>query len=230
MIITMSTRDEHECELAEDNIPLQQRRPFGSGLKRKHIAFVPASNGPLASTDTVSSTKPARSIADMYLSLVLPSHGTTEKDKADEPETSENPEAVCEVCNLPIPGDGPTTARRHEASIAHQVCLTHSHPPSALDRSRMGLQILQNQGWDPDARAGLGAQGQGLHYPIKAAPKDDRLGIGVKIPKDLPKKKEKATKLDAGKVRKAVADEKKRNDRLRQQLFSSSEVDKYLGC
>lgn len=166
----------------------------------------------------------------MYLSLVLPSHGKAKNDEAGEPKTFDTPKTVCEVCNLPIPGDGPGTARRHEASIAHQVCLTHSHPPSALDRSRMGLQVLQNQGWDPDARAGLGAQGQGLHYPIKAAPKGDTLGIGVKIPKDLPKKKEKAIKLDAGKVRKAAADEKKRNDRLRQQLFSSSEVDKYLGC
>jgi hypothetical protein len=39
-----------------------------------------------------------------------------------------------EVCKLPIPSQlpGGTTDQRarHESSLAHQICLTHSHPPS----------------------------------------------------------------------------------------------------
>ncbi|KAH7031232.1 uncharacterized protein B0I36DRAFT_323463 [Microdochium trichocladiopsis] len=226
----MPSDDIHEHkESAEDDVPLQQKRPFGSGLKRKHIAFVPASTGPLVTTENAVPAKPARSIADMYLSLVLPNHATKSETPDESPEPTAPPPTVCEVCNLPINEDAQSASRRHEASIAHQVCLTHSHPPSALNRSRMGLQVLQTQGWDPDARTGLGAQGQGLQYPIKALPKDDTLGIGVKVPKNLPKKEQKPSKLDAGKVRKAAAEDRKRNDRLRQQLFSSTEVDKYLG-
>ncbi|KAJ1333411.1 G-patch domain-containing protein [Microdochium nivale] len=224
----MSTNEVGERgDAAGDEIPLQQKRPFGSNLRRSHVAFVPASTGPLTTTDKVASAKPTRSIADMYLSLVLPNHSPA--GTAKMPDENNVEPMICEVCRLPVKGDVNSTPRIHEASIAHQVCLAHSHPPSALNRSRMGLQVLQTQGWDPDARTGLGAQGQGMHYPIKATPKDDTLGIGVKVPKHLPPKKEKPAKMDAGKVRKAAAEDRKRNERLRQQLFSSSDVDKYLG-
>ncbi|KXJ85517.1 hypothetical protein Micbo1qcDRAFT_169359 [Microdochium bolleyi] len=214
-------------EDVEDEIPLQQKRPFGSGLRRTQVAFVPASTGPLITTDEAATAKPSRSIADMYLSLVLPNLAA--KSTGEEPFGSHQDSMVCEVCKLPINGDLDPAPRLHEASIAHQLCLAHSHPPSALNRSRMGLKVLQTQGWDPDSRAGLGTEGQGMAYPIKAKPKDDTLGIGVKVPKDLPPKKEKPAKMDAGRVRKAAAEDRKRNDRLRQQLFSSTDVDKYLG-
>ncbi|KAH8912597.1 hypothetical protein BR93DRAFT_86821 [Coniochaeta sp. PMI_546] len=212
-----------------DDIPLHRKRPFGSGLKRKPIAFVPAQDGDLTSTFQRSGPDP--SVADLYLSLVLPQEASKHASKKEE---------ICEVCKLPLtsnPDDGneDTTEvavyprKHHESSLAHQVCLTHSHPPSALDRSRVGLNILESHGWDPDARAGLGAEQQGIQFPLKAKPKDDKIGIGVVVPKDVPKKKEKPQNLDAGKVRKMAQRDKKRAEQLRRQFFGNPDLEKYLG-
>lgn len=229
-------REEYDSEFGRDGgdddvdeIPLHRKRPFGAGLKRKPIAFVPAQDGDLNST--FQPPIPDPSIADLYLSLVLPKEASQRPPKKEE---------VCEVCKLPLasnPEEGheetPELAvlsrKHHESSLAHQVCLTHSHPPSALDRSRVGLNILESHGWDPDARAGLGAAQQGIQFPLKPTPKDDKIGIGVVVPKDVPKKKEKPQKLDAGKVRKMAQRDKKRAEQLRQQFYGNPDLEKYLG-
>ncbi|KAI5920198.1 hypothetical protein F4810DRAFT_683783 [Camillea tinctor] len=223
-----------------DDVPLQHKRPFGSGLKRKRVVFVPASSGPLNSTEENTTPKPSKSVSDLYLSIVLPKETSTAaaKEQADKDAPK-----ICEVCSLPVnenenaklgtidtgKTEEKTTSRPHEASIAHQVCMTHSHPPSAVDRSRMGLGVLQSQGWDLDSRRGLGALEQGMQHPIKVTPKNDNLGIGVKVPKNLPPKKEKVQKLDAKKVRKMAEEDKRRHERLRHQFYGNSEVEKYLG-
>jgi hypothetical protein len=94
----------------------------------------------------------------------------------------------------------------------------------------MGLSVLEAQGWNPDSRRGLGAAQQGVQYPIKAKEKNDTLGIGVKVPKDLgQRKKETLPKLDAGKVRKLAAEDKKRRERLHRQFYGNGELEKYLG-
>ncbi|CAJ2513681.1 Uu.00g018000.m01.CDS01 [Anthostomella pinea] len=222
-----SDQDEYE-------VPLQDRRPFGAGLKRKRVVFVPASTGGLNTTEETRIPKPSRSVSDMYLSIVLPKDAN---QSTGANETNTPAPQICQVCSLPINKDSEAvdtnnaTGRPHEASIAHQVCMTHSHPPSALDRSRMGLGVLQSQGWDPDSRIGLGATQQGMKYPIKAKPKYDTLGIGVEVPKDavVKKKKEKVQTLDAKKARKKAADDKRRHKKLRQQFYGNSDVDKYLG-
>ncbi|KAI2628384.1 hypothetical protein GGS21DRAFT_527690 [Xylaria nigripes] len=227
-----SDSDEHK------DIPLQHRRPFGSGLKRKQVVFVPASSESFNSSEEYKPSVASKPVSDIYLSIVLPKEG----DKAAAPEhvhsTGLN---ICNICRLPlnensdVAGSEKTSTRPHEASIAHQVCISHSHPPSALDRSRMGLSVLQAQGWDPDARTGLGASNQGISFPIKAKPKNNTLGLGVKVPKDLTaeskkqKKAEKPQLLDAKKVRKAVAQDKKRHQQLRHQFYGNSEVERYLG-
>ncbi|KAI1481609.1 hypothetical protein K445DRAFT_313803 [Daldinia sp. EC12] len=225
----------------EYDVPLQHKRPFGSGLKRKRVVFVPASSGGLNTTEETTSAKPSKSVADLYLSIVLPKEkekGTSQSSSAESSDATTNPRA-CEICQLPL--EEPlengtdlnektkTSSRPHEASIAHQVCLAHSHPPSALDRSRMGLNVLQSQGWDPDSRKGLGVEEQGMQYPIKVKPKNDTLGIGVQVPKILPPKKEKAKTYDAKKMRKMALEDKKRHEKLRRQLYSNSDVEKYLG-
>ncbi|KAK9770228.1 putative G-patch domain-containing protein [Seiridium cardinale] len=219
--------EEHEEE--ESEMPLHSKRAFGSGLYRKPIAFLPARSGGLASTNHTST--PSKSIADLYLNIVL------SKDAESVSTTQDStPTQMCEVCQLPM-DEGATGAhpdkagtRPHEATLAHQVCLEHSHPPSALDRSRMGLSVLQSQGWNPDSRKGLGAVEQGVQFPIKAREKRDTLGIGVKVPKNLDAyKKEKQQKLDAGKVRKMVAEDKKRRERLQRQFYGNGELEKYLG-
>lgn len=242
--------DEHDDDF--DDIPLQHKKPFGSGLRRNEIKFVPAGAAEGSPSSSSANTK-GQSVRDFYLGMVL-----EKKSQDDDHDKQETAVELCEVCNMPIQTAGPppppqednTTGRdeaanaegsrprrnhHHEASIAHQVCLNHSHPPSALDRTRMGLSVLAAQGWDPDARTGLGAAGQGVNHPIKVKPKDDHLGIGVqKNSKNGRENKEKpvaATNklLDAKRVRKMAAEDRKKTDRLQQQIFGKIDLDKYLG-
>jgi len=246
---TMSDEDTYE-------IPLQDQRVFGAGIKRKRVQFVPSSSTPSSLPPTGT---PAKSVSDFYLKLVLPGDSKGTKDTKDSPEAksdtsiglsvSQGEEAansqICEICNLPLSAtvsgdDAETTdtssepvrskSRPHEASLAHQVCLTHSFPPSHLDRNRKGLAYLSSYGWDPDARFGLGASGQGIQFPIKTKPKDDKMGIGVVLPKKGEiKKKEKLEKLDAGKVKKLYEKDKKKTERLREMFYQSEDVERYLG-
>lgn len=240
----MSAEDTYE-------IPLQDQRVFGAGIKRKRVPFVPSSSSP--STAAASNTS-SKAVGDLYLKLVLPgdlkgkedgsvtSRALPEalKDASEIEETVEVP--VCEVCKLPFSdappvggeeaetSDTSSKTRPHEASLAHQVCLTHSHPPSHLDRSRKGLTYLASYGWDPDARRGLGASGQGIQFPIKTKAKDDKLGIGVVLPKRSEiKKMEKLEKLDAGKVKKLHEKNRKQDERLREMFYRSEDLDRYLG-
>ncbi|KAI0184437.1 hypothetical protein EV127DRAFT_444369 [Xylaria flabelliformis] len=218
-----------------DEVPLQHKRPFGSGLKRKQVIFVPASSGDLNSIDESKpkASDQSKSVSDIYLSIVLPKDT---KEAAPTDGTNTDRPDICDICKLPINESSEAAdtwkppSRPHEASIAHQVCISHSHPPSALDRSRMGLGVLQAQGWDPDARTGLGALNQGISFPIKAKPKNNTLGLGVEVPRDIvTKKKEKPQMLNAKKVRKMAADDKKRHEKLRHQLYGNPDVEKYLG-
>lgn len=149
----------------------------------------------------------------------------------------------CEICNLPIPSEprsdtntNISTTRPHEASLAHQVCLQHSHPPSHLDRTRAGLRYLSHYGWDPDSRLGLGATGrEGIREPLKGRIKHDTVGLGagldadgdrIRVPAPPPKKVEK---LNAKQARKGAAEARKRGEKLRNLFFQSDEVLKYLG-
>ena len=258
---TMSDDDTYE-------IPLQDQRVFGAGIKRKRVKFVPST----PSVAPPPNKRPATSVSDFYLKLVLPD----EQVSATEVSTSttslpsssskglrptDNSAAlplepakpqVCEICNLPpldkellVPFQEddssscmtgtldqrlPPKPRPHEASLVHQVCLTHSHPPSHLDRNRKGLAYLSSYGWDPDSRLGLGASGQGIQYPIKTKPKDDKLGIGVVLPKEADRRrKEKTEKLDAGKVRKLNEKDRKKAERLREMFYRNDDVERYLG-
>ncbi|GKT47455.1 uncharacterized protein ColSpa_07636 [Colletotrichum spaethianum] len=233
--------EDDEGDGEEEDVPLHHRRPFGAGIQRKPIQFVKASDPNLRTTEPVKTTKSGSSVGDFYLSLVLPSE--KKETEAEKPEAQ-----MCAVCALPLGKDDAveevgkdgsssskdkTTRQKHEASIAHQVCLTHSHPPSALDRSRMGLTYLSSHGWDPDSRKGLGAVGQGIQYPLKTKPKEDKYGLGLNIPKDLKsrveKTKQKPQTLDAKKCRKKAEEDKKKAERLRQMFYGSEAMDRYLG-
>ncbi|PQE16305.1 G-patch domain-containing protein [Rutstroemia sp. NJR-2017a WRK4] len=202
-------------------IPLQDQRVFGAGIKRKRVQFVPStstSSSTLESISNPASTSSAKSISDLYLRLVLPQDLPDTQDGAQDAQ-------VCEVCKLPINSDSDAATssstskvRPHEASLAHQ------------DRNRKGLAYLSSYGWDPDARQGLGANGQGIQFPVKTKPKDDKLGIGVVLPKEGERrKKEKPEKLDAGKVRKLYEKDKKRAEKLREMFYRNDDVERYLG-
>ena len=221
--------DDFDFEDGYDDIPLQHKRPFGSGLHKQRIAFVPASDSQLKSVDDASANKPKVNVADLYLSMVLPSeHGKKQERKQDAgaPSGPQELGETCPTCKLPVSAAEKET---HEASFAHQVCLPYSQPPSALDRTRMGLNYLSTHGWDPDARRGLGSEQQGIQYPIKPKVKDNKLGIGIEIPKGLPPPKEKEKLLDAKQVRKMAAKDKKKAERLHRELFGDNKLEKYLG-
>ncbi|KAJ5918955.1 hypothetical protein N7466_002956 [Penicillium verhagenii] len=150
-------------------------------------------------------------------------------------------QGLCEVCSLPLsdPQQSQTTpafTRPHEASLAHQVCLKHSHPPSHLDRTRAGMRYLSTYGWDPDSRLGLGAPGrEGIREPIKGRIKHDTAGLGSGLDKDGdPIKvpvvvKSKVVKLNPKEMKKQEAEAKRRGEKMRNLFFQSDEVLKYLG-
>jgi hypothetical protein len=239
--------EEHEYE-----IPLRDQRYFGAGLKRKRVRFVPSTEQtPPVGTVSLPTTPKASSAADRYLAIVLGKSNTTERassapvgeqvtvepSHAKEPGTNEDASLEdskplddtgalhCDLCHRNIAAN--VSKAVHEGSIAHQISLQHSYPPSHVDRERKGLAVLQGHGWDPDSRLGLGAKGEGILQPIKAVDNPHKAGVGARLaPANV---KEKAVKLDAGKVRSLEQEGKKKAERLRNSFYMSDDVQKYLG-
>ncbi|RDA94761.1 hypothetical protein CP533_6762 [Ophiocordyceps camponoti-saundersi (nom. inval.)] len=197
----------------DDNIPLHRKKPFGAGLKRKRIEFVPATKTEDDASTASQATAP--SAADLYASVVL---------RSREPEQPSASGETCDVCSLPIT----TSPRQHALSAAHQVSLAHSHPPSSLDRSRMGLRTLQSQGWDPDARRGLGLNGEGVPFPLKAEAKHDNRGIGAAAQTQVDKSPKPAAPATKQQRAKSAAEERKKATWLQTELYSRVDVERYL--
>ncbi len=222
------------------HLPLQDQRVFGAGIKRKRVPFVRAQSQP--PTPPPSQTRlQKQTLGDRYLAIVLPQgldKGSDIPERAvnaeqdGRPSDEEEEEAVCAVCRLPITTETSTAlaSRAHEASLAHQVCLTHSDPPSHLDRAHVGLRYLSSYGWDPDGRRGLGARGTGIRVPVKGKVKNDTVGLGVKDVDRGRVQKEARQKIpmSAKQVRKQEAVEKERDRRLRE-AFYGRDLEAYLG-
>jgi hypothetical protein len=244
-------------------LPPEHVRPFSSGVRRKRVQFVRSSDLDTTNAATPSFSS-GTSIADKYLSIVMkqqapstsPSTPTQRAPSppirtqsappaadtiAPLPAPTSQPSGLCEICNFPLePADATTPGapnpRPHEASLAHQLCLTHSHPPSHLDRTRAGLRYLSTYGWDPDSRLGLGAAGrEGIREPIKPRVKRDTAGLGTGLDQDgdplppRPPPPAKVQKLNAKQVRNRIAEEKRRAERMRKAFYQNDEVLKYLG-
>jgi hypothetical protein len=236
----MSSDDEY-------TIPLQDQRVFGAGLTKKRVKFVPADQ----EERTIPQARDGCSdAADRYLSIVM-SAGYTLKGSLGSNNASvtapsehltrndEPSSARCDVCNLPVARpktiedmtDSTTSTGAHELSLAHQVCLEHSHPPSHLDRKRHGAKYLSSYGWEPDSRLGLGTNGKGIRHPIKAIQKFDTVGLQMQAAK--PKSKRirpvvERRKLDAGRIRKQTAEDKVREEKLRHLFYGCEDVSRYL--
>lgn len=226
----------------DDSGPLMEHRAFGAGIKRKRrINFVPA-----AITATAPATQhglPGVSAGERYLSIVLnegafpkpPTAGSGESTpgKILAQKQPEGRKDVCEICKLPIVGSenaaNATSSRPHEATLAHQVCLEHSYPPSHLDRNRKGMKYLSSYGWDPDSRLGLGATGEGLRFPIKPKVKNDTVGLGVRLPNGKGVLEEKPERLDAKQTRKREAEDTVKRKRLQEMFYQKDDVARYLG-
>ncbi|KAJ4153426.1 hypothetical protein LMH87_009912 [Akanthomyces muscarius] len=240
-----SEESDHE---EHDEIPLHHKRAFGAGLKRKKVEFVRAQDPDDYISALPSTRRTSSVVGDLYASIVLGSSNSSTPSRADTANTDaenggraestsghpspQQPASVCPICSLAIT----TTVEAHEASLAHQVSLEHSHPPSALDRSRMGLRALASQGWDPDARVGLGrAGGEGTRYPIRVTPKEDVLGVGATLPErtEEEKKAEAAAKEArrqlTAKERKARAkEERDKAARFQAEIYGRQDLDRFL--
>ena len=209
------------------------QRLFGSGSKRKRIDFVAAA----APTQHLAPrTTPPTSAGDRYLGIVLAKSAPVEVPDCGRNAAQQQLEsrgALCEICGFPIdvPGDGTSTASAdHESTIAHMVCLTHSHPPSHLDRSRQGLKYLSSYGWDPDSREGLGPKGEGIRAPVKAKIKNDTVGLGVKMKGNKKTPDAKVEKLDAKRLRKKDVEDRRKWERLQDLFYRTDDLEKYIGC
>lgn len=218
------------------HLPLIDQRVFGAGITRKRIQFVPPAP---PSAPTASQTPSGPSISKRYLSIVLPPTNTPtpppdQSNSTTPPQTNptdlDPTTALCEICHLPIPDSDPTSRTKpHESSIAHQTCLPHSDPPSHLPRGHIGLKYLESYGWDPDARTGLGAEGQGIRIPIKGKVKSDTVGLGVKVKKGKVEETKERKRLNAKEVRRAEMENKRKAERLREKFYRSEDVEKYFG-
>ena len=227
----------------EGSSPLEQQKPFGAGISRRTIHFVPAAVATTQPKQLAPQTTHSISPGDRYLNIVFKNNASTEgrnSTSTEVPKYTRNATlqqfepglSFCEVCNFPINAHRDATSptyTNHESSIAHMVCLTHSHPPSYLNRSRRGLKYLSLYGWDPDSRKGLGATGEGIRAPIKAKVKNDTVGLGVKFQRNKKPSDTKAKKLDAKQVRKKEMEDRKQQERLQEMFYRNDDVEKYLG-
>ncbi|KAL8953168.1 MAG: hypothetical protein Q9222_000990 [Ikaeria aurantiellina] len=224
-------------------IPLQDQKVFGAGIRREKVTFVPS--GSTAPQFQLKTPKPGA--GDRYLAIVFNKASTGNSEEVKQPGDVEPPRAkidlqnpndllsaTCKICKLPVAIDGIPTeqvenAMIHEASLVHQVCLEHSHPPSHLDRNRQGLKYLSSYGWDPNGRQGLGATGAGIREPIKAKPKYDTVGLGSVISTSSKVSKEPPKRLDAKQTRKAEEKARKYRQRIQNMFYQHEDVAKYLG-
>lgn len=218
-----------------DNTLLQYQRGFS--LKRKRIEFVPQQQ---ASATVARPIRDASAVSDLYLNIVLPSKALSqesatptktehEQEQADEPTAGTQSSApdTCPVCHLPLDNNPSIRNPPHEASLPHQICLEHSHPPSALDRRRKGLRYLSSYGWSPDERRGLGAQGDGRLYPVQVKARGDNRGVGARlVNREVAPRVEK---VDAGRARRMAVEEAARAERLRQLVYGRDDVNELLG-
>jgi hypothetical protein len=222
-------------------LPLKDQRVFGAGIKRKRIAFVPSST--LESVASTPTKAAATTSHDRYLSIIEKKHGrdaqSTEAQSSTATPISEALQNLCPICHLPLStsdtsigtATSPTLSKSsHESSIAHQVCLSHSHPPSHLDREHVGLKYLSSYGWDPDSRQGLGVRGEGIRAPIKGKIKNDTTGLGVDAKSGMKAQKQPqpVVRLNAKQVRLQEVERKKREAKLRD-AFYGKDLEQYLG-
>lgn len=218
-------------------VPLTDQRVFGAGIKRKRVNFVSAS----ASSPITPTPSSIEAPSERYLSIVLKDSQNIQRGKDDKnlkmtctidasPSKESMRPTICSICHLLIPlsPEVAVTTRTHETSLAHQVCLTHSHPPSCLDRARPGLKYLSSYGWDPDSRVGLGSASDGILKPIKGKLKCDTVGLGMCLKGGKQFTPSKAEKLDAGRVRNEEERAKIKGDILRNMFYQSDDVQKYL--
>ncbi|CAG4956235.1 unnamed protein product [Parnassius apollo] len=113
-------------------------------------------------------------IADLLLS-----YRTIEKDEIGEKEPQKlelEEEYVCNICNNKF-----SNKKQHLSSTLHNLNASKGKKiPSnyVIPESNKGYQIMLKGGWNKEA--GLGPDGSGKKYPLKATQKTDKTGLGHK--------------------------------------------------
>lgn len=243
-------RDDALNEDGASDTPLHRLPGFGTGLHRQRVAFVRAGEAPPAKGSAPAGSLPGGAVSDLYLSIVMgqtvekTAEGTVEKTVETVTAATTTTDAstpACDICSLPLTTPASAAAHHHETCLVHQVALDHSKPPSALNRGRFGLAIMSAQGWDPDSGRGLGADQQGMPYPIEARLRPERQALGsqptpspstarpsgsaVAAPTSALTRNRKYTRKQ---LRAMEEDRRRRHDRLREQIMGNRDLDKYL--
>lgn len=215
--------DDPDADMFDDadisTIPLVDQPAYGRGLWKRPINFVPASSQ--APAVASPSKVDGHSFAERYLAIVFPN---------GPPPPKNNAHPTCGICGAPVTE---SDDRLHYLSPVHQAALPEIHTPSGIDRTRLGLKVLQKHGFDVDARMGLGATGQGMLFPIVPKEKRDKLGLGVDkkvVEREMKKAAPpKGVKLDAGQVRKLAVQQKKKHEELQRMFYGDDRLEQYLG-
>ena len=218
----------------------EQQKPFRAGLTRKKIHFVPAAVAPTQAKKLTPQNSPIDP-GDRYLNIVFENGVSVgnlnsisaEVEKFDTEQQPDLEGAFCEICKTSIdhPESTASTAiANHESTIAHMVCLTHSYPPSHLDRSRQGFKYLSAYGWDPGSRQGLGPTGEGIRAPVKAKFKNDTVGLGVGVKRSKKHLDPKVERMNAKQVRRKYTDDRRKWERLQEMFYGNDDTEKYLGA
>jgi hypothetical protein len=66
----------------EYEIPLEDQRVFGAGIKRKRVAFVPSTQAAFDAAKTGGVPSAGQSVSDIYLSIVQPRSVSAPPNKA----------------------------------------------------------------------------------------------------------------------------------------------------
>ncbi|RVX74119.1 hypothetical protein B0A52_01951 [Exophiala mesophila] len=241
--------DDDDDQDDEYNVPLSQQRVFGAGIRRKPIAFVPASDTNASTLPSTTTATKSTNVGARYLSIVMGKDQSSVNNELENQQNDINPSGsepsnTCAVCNQPLlttSSQEKPPLNAHESSIAHQVCLEHSYQPSNIDRDRVGVKYLTAYGWDVDGRKGLGASADGIRFPIKVKEKNDTVGLRESVDPDDDdeqskrkkknrhvKNQDKIVRLDAKKIRKMDIEAKKRADKIRQSFYGP-DLEEYLG-
>jgi hypothetical protein len=225
--MTPRRQDEIEDDDGNEDIstaPFVEHSAYGRGLWKNPIQFITAATEAPIATPTSSSL--GRTMAEQYLAIVFP-------NGQPQPKTDSYP--LCGICGEPVKE---ADQRMHYLSSAHQAALPHAPVPSAIDRTRMGLKYMSKHGFDVDARLGLGAEGQGMLFPLVPKEKKDKFGLGIDKKQHVKKKalggasiaEVREGKLDAGKIRKLAQVDKSKHEKLQKMFYGNDEVEKYLGA
>ncbi|XP_068617927.1 G patch domain and ankyrin repeat-containing protein 1 homolog [Battus philenor] len=99
------------------------------------------------------------------------------KSNVEEPQTCSIEEYTCEICN----NKKFLNKQQHLSSTVHNINVSKGKklPTNfVIPESNKGYQIMLKVGWDKET--GLGPDGSGKKYPIRAIKKTDKTGLGHK--------------------------------------------------